>query len=350
MAFIVIISLFTHTILDAVSFFRVHGPLSELHKSSDVNVDLRIYTDEFNITKLKGSSIAFISKPYTEDHYKIIEACKECKVPVVVDFDDDYFNMPEYNQFHVESKKNKLDYKKWVKECLKLSDSVIVSTNDIKESYKYFNENITIINNCFDDYFFTPVKILSKNKIVLWRGSNSHMRDLFLFREQITELIRSNQAYTFVFWSNQDEYPAWLNELNREQTNVVFQKPVSPFYYFFWLKELNPFLTIVPLEDIPFNHSKSDLAKIEATASGCLCLAPNWDEWVWNSSDRYLYKDKKDFLIKADKILKNPEKINDIGIWDRNADWDIDVKYLYNNKMLSENNKKRLEVFKSVIK
>ena len=288
-------------------------------------------------------------KPDNESFYRVIEACKDYKIPVVVDYDDDIFSVPPHNPYVMDMAKDKNDYMGWTYACIKIADHVIVSTQCIKDKFQSMdlNKNITVIQNCFDDYCFEPAKELSKKKIVLWRGGRSHNKDLMLFKDQITKLIIENQDYTFIFWNSDGINPGWLENLKSEQQNIHFEDPVNPFYYFSYLKEMNPFLTIVPLEDNEFNHGKSDLAKIEAVASGGLCLSPNWEIWKWNSDGLYLYDKPTMFYAKADAILNaGRETEYRTGL---QFNWFDDMEYLKKNKLLSKNNIKRLEVFKNVL-
>jgi hypothetical protein len=337
-----IISAFTPTLDNACSFFRCHGVLSELHKITNEILEIRVFTEDFDIRQIKGSDLVFIMRPDTDSYATIIEGCQEYNIPVVVDYDDDFFNVPEYNPYVIERKKAKIPYKENTKKCLELANHVIVSTENIKREYLKYNKNITVVCNAFDDHCFTPAKEVSKRKIILWRGGNSHVKDLALFKDPITKLILGNTDYTFVFWSNDNQLPKWITDLKDKQKNIATHSPVSPFYYFSWLKDLNPFLTIVPLEDNSFNRSKSDLAKIEGVASGGLCLAPDWEEWTWNSDILYKYQGTEDFLDKANGIIQC-HRDNQVS-----NDWSNDMNYLTNYKLLSMKNRKRLEIFGSL--
>lgn len=364
------ISAFIPVIDNPRSLVRGHGVLSELHRVSDEPIELKIYTGtkvdntnpdskilfegtgDFDIRLLKGTDIVFFMKPDTEVQLEAIETCKEYNFKVVLDYDDDMFSIPETNPYVIEQKRNNNDYKKYAKKCIELADHIIVSTEHIKENFKPLNQNITVINNSFDDYCFKLATELSQKKIVLWRGGLSHTKDLFLFQDQIIDLIKNNQDYTFVFWSNDSVHPAWLINLAKEQKNIALEDAVSSFYYFLNLRYLNPFLTIVPLEDNEFNKGKSDLAKIEAVASGGLCLCPrnSFKEWIWDTNENMLYGDNKGFYFKAKTLLDlhRSESIQNNALISNY--WQSDIDYLKKEKLLSNNNIKRLEVFRSVLK
>ena len=56
-------------------------------------------------------------------------------------------------------------------------------------------------------------------------------------------------------------------------------KPMDPILYLRQIQKDRPKAFIVPLKDIQFNHSKSNIAWLEATACGALCYGSQVGEF-----------------------------------------------------------------------
>ena len=58
----------------------------------------------------------------------------------------------------------------------------------------------------------------------------------------------------------------------------------------------------VPLHDSYFNRCKSNIAALEGTYAGAVCLVPDWPEWQIPGTLKY--KTQEEFAEKAEIILK----------------------------------------------
>lgn len=325
---------------DGCAMYRGYGPMSELHKA-DRDLSFKII-EPFDLRTCKGFDVVFMQRPDNPESNKVFRICKQLKMKVVLDYDDDLTDVPIHNPYHAMMKAQFIDYKKYVKSFLKDADLIFVSTEALKKSLCQYGdeEKFVVINNCIDDYIYDVNEKWNPCKIVFWRGSVSHEQDLNVFKNELIELVKNNPDFLFMFCG--DIFPDWLTELKVE--NLKFKETVNVFQFMFDFKAIKPCLTIVPLEDTGFNRCKSDIARIEATASGSLSLCPEWEEWIWNSDKRYLYNGKEEFFTKANQILQRVRKGEDL-----NPDFIEFRKYLIENKMLSNANKTRAECIKKLI-
>jgi len=126
--------------------------------------------------------------------------------------------------------------------------------------------------------------------------------------------------------------------------NVIYKETMDPIYYMKAIRDLEPSLGFYPLLDIPFNHAKSNIYKIEMTYAGAVVMNPQGEEWKWNSKEEF-FINKKTFLNKTnivmDMIRNKDERIKE--------EYDNNYQYLKDNYLLSNLNKQRLEFFRSFI-
>ena len=316
---------------EACSFYRGHGVLSELHKlDSSVRV---AYYSKFNILDCKGSDVIFFQRPTSSEHLNQIKQIKKLGIPLVIDYDDSFLNIPAHNPFRILQELEGEDYVSNAKAACLLSNQVWVTTQALKDSLKMFSDNIKVIPNAFDDYLYKPSNTCNASNTVLWRGSRHHDKDLGAFQEQITSLIRDFKDFNFYFLG--EKLPKWIGELKAQNAGMI--RPVNCFEFPFLMQTIRPSLTIVPLEDTPFNRCKSDINLMEGVLAGSNVVCPDWEQWKWNE---YRYNNPEEFMFECSSMLKNIRKgetkaLNDI--------WQSNIKHIIKERSLSVINKLRLK-------
>lgn len=189
---------------------------------------------------------------------------------IIVDMDDllskvDPSN-PAFQHFNAQITKDS------VVQCLNLADHVIYSTPHLQSQYEPLHAFVesTVIPNAVD-FNLTPIiepKPLHSPIRVLWRGSEHHKRDL--------ETIRP-------FWNwilQNKDYEVFLMGLQLHDVYAYFQGAVcvpwnpSPFSYWQQIKNLHIDVAVFPLENTPFNQSKSNIFALEMLVNGVLPIVP----------------------------------------------------------------------------
>lgn len=320
---------------DATSFYRAWGPLSHLHKL-DPNFRHTMLGKEFVQIDALGHDIAFLQRPDSPNHIKIVKQLKDINIPVVLDYDDDLLDVPEHNKYHKQMELIDNDYKSVIKELLSLADHVIVSTATIKNNYEKYNKNITVISNAIDTYSLKIANTFNRDsKTILWRGGNSHYKDLDLFKTNILKLCENLPDYKFIFAI--PSIPNWIKASGLK--NVFHQGYVDVLTYFKSIKEMKPLLTLVPLEDSNFNHCKSDIVALEAIYAGSNAIVPDWDEWNWNGAT---YKNNFEFYKNAYSLIKDLDFAQDV--------FSKANETVKNYRTIEMANAQRLQVFRSCLR
>lgn len=320
---------------DATSWYRGAGVFGELVRDG---VEITNAT-EITWTEFVGKDIMFFQRPTIESHTLIMQLAKENNKKVVIDYDDLLFEVPEHNKFHIVFKDK--NYRHHFVEALKSADKVIASTSYMKDYMINVNgieaNKIEVIRNAFNDYVFNFDKLaFNYNKMVMWRGTATHDKDLDLYKDDIIKIIDDNKDFKFVFIAY---CPDW--SLGKE--NVSYIKPTDVILYMNNIRKLNPSISFCPLEDIPFNRAKSNIAKIEATWAGSVSLNMDFDEWNWSGN--------KDYIIEKDLYTKLNALIDRVRNKDESLakEYEINYNYIKDNLMLSNLNKDRLKLLRSVL-
>ncbi len=106
------------------------------------------------------------------------------------------------------------------------------------------------------------------------------------------------------------------------------------------LPNLDYSICIVPLHDNPFNHSKSNIAWLESTYAGAVCLAPNFKEW--RKPGIINYTDKEDFSVKLQAMINGEYNLAAL----HKRAWD----YIQSELSLTKVNELRWNVIKRLLK
>lgn len=271
---------------DATSLYRAIGPVSELSKSWQ-ELELRL------VSKVDWSTLSFVDavfmqRPYSEDHAKITKIVNNNRKPLWVDYDDDLLSVPPSNPTHrvYSSKETMMN----VCTIVARSDVVTVSTKRLKEKLdpirlKTGKPLCVVVPNSLPSSVVAqrlPIETRRK-KLIMWRGSSTHDRDLMEHLRVMQRLIKRDPTWTWMFvggmhWSVSDALRA---------PNAIFAPAMDPKEYFSFIAETQPAIVVVPLHDSEFNRAKSNIAWLEAAFCGAVAVVPDWEEWQVPGAYRY---------------------------------------------------------------
>ncbi len=318
---------------DATSFYRGMGPLGRL-KQATGQIEL-IMVSPVDWPVMSYVDVCFLQRPFTSGHETIAKLANRMQTPLWLDYDDDLFcitgDNPARHSYNDQATQAR------IKHMLEMASVITVSTEALKWKLdKMTMAPIHVIPNALDDRMLAGiVPPESQHPCVLWRGSESHQRDLMEFAEQI---FVASETYTRN-WMFLGYNPFFLTE-QMKQDRVMSQQGVPPEDYFGLIHDtIKPSIVIVPLADTEFNRSKSNIAWIEGTLAGAACLVPDWEEW--RRPGAITYKDAADFGVKLQAMLA--------GEIDLKAKAKESWAYIQSNLRLSEVNRARLEILVDLV-
>jgi hypothetical protein len=316
---------------DATSYYRSISPFS--HVKKEVNIHFQ-FTDRVNWPVIKMADIVFMQRPCRNEDLQIAQMTKDNHKPLWVDYDDDLFTVQSDNPSYLVY--NQPAIKKNITALLTMADVVTVTTEALKTAYSHLNKNIIVCPNGIDDDLIKDHELPkgSRKDTIMWRGSQTHERDLMSVADSVLKIAKAFDTFKWSFIG----YNPWFITDQIQNCGLDAGRDIPN--YFKLLKDQAPGFFICPLADNIFNRSKSNIAWIEATYAGALCLAPNWPEWQKPGCLNYL--DPKDF-----------EKSLDIMLYDKSNGADAHVEqswqYIKSELIVSKINHKRLNIIESLI-
>lgn len=320
--------------LDACAFYRTVGPYGHLAKTYSDKVEVS-FSQNPNYGEIRASDILVMQRPFTTELIFIAKHAKDYGVPLVVDFDDDFFSIPRDNPVHHLYSQESLDN---VKMALQMADLVTVSTKHLRREYLKHAANVVVIPNALDPALIKFRGERPRRNRVLWRGTRTHDRDVASCATEIVQAAVKFPETEFVFLGA--DPCAWeVSERIKNCQRVL--NPMDPFMFFQAEMELCPKILIAPLSDNNFNRSKSNIAGIEAALAGAVCLAPDWEEWRMLEG-AYFYKTAKEFGSMLNHLLTYSEQ-EIIGSANRTFNWICD------NLTLNQTNELRLKALEGLL-
>lgn len=317
--------------MSAVSFYRSIGTFSYLRKlNNNIRIDI---PSSISWNSLIDTDILYMERPANDSDLKAMELAKRFNVKIWVDYDDLLLDIPEYNPAHEHYKQEHII--KNIKKALSEADIVTTSTEYLKEYYSKYNKNIHVIENSHNDYRFPFEKVDALYNSINWRGSPTHRRDIMSVAQYIFDISDRFPKWAWTFIGNDTWY------ITEHIKNCWSVKEIDIIAYFKLLKDLNSAIQISPLLFNEFNTAKSNIGWIEATYAGSVTIAPQLPEFLKPGCITYENKDGS-FKYIIEKAIKSKEF--------RKKNYLESYEYIHDNLLLSNVNKKRLEIVETLYK
>ena len=315
-----------------VAYYRSIGTLFHLPKLSN-NIELKII-DTVAWNSLIDTDILYMERPQADTDLIALEIAKDFNVKVWVDFDDLLHEIPKYNptwKFYNDKDSNIL---RNVEKAMKMADIVTVSTPFLKNYYSKFNKDIHVVENAHNDYKYPFIKIKKTEEAVNWRGSATHRNDLLSVKQDLVDLSHKYLNWGWTFIGNDTWY------ITESMKNCYGFSEIDVATYNNFIKDLKSAVQIVPLMFSDFNTAKSNIGFIEGTYAGSVTICPALEEF--EKPGAINYTDKPDsFKYCLEKAMKSKAF--------RKKKYDESYEYIHDNLLLSNINKKRIEIIEGLL-
>jgi hypothetical protein len=316
---------------DSCSWYRSAGVVKDLQRKTNDRIAVAEWPKiDLSWAFLTQYDLIMFQKPYTKREFNICNYIKHTGVKLWIDYDDNLFavnpeNAAGPNLYHdPEIQAN-------ISGMLKMADVVSVPTEYLKQCLLPHNENIHVIPNAFNDTDLIRPELAKRTNQVLWRGPESHIYDLMSYAGAINLCTEEFKDWRFIFMGY---YPWFLHQTE----NKGFQKWVQDIIaYFNYLSALAPSVLHIPLDDNTFNRCRSNIAYIEGSFAGAVCVVPDW----WNVPGALPYSNPQQYYEAVKSVLT--------GQVDKVALNLIAWEYINDCLRLSKVNVLRLELLNSLL-
>ena len=307
---------------EANAYYRSSGISHSLSKISGSEITIINWTQNvIDWSVILQYDIIFFQRPFTREALTLCSYVKACGKSLWVDYDDNLLNVSPENKYYMMYSKQ--ETKDNIRKMITMSDAVSVSSLGIKQAFEYNGlsvNNVFVVPNALDDALLKSRKVWTRNNRVLWRGSDSHIFNLWLYGKEINELIDKHPDFEFDFMGY---YPWFLSE------KKGYIEPADTIYYFHKIQTIAPKVVHAPISFDAFNSCRSEIAFIEATYAGAVTVCP----FHWDIQGGIKYKDPSSYFDRMDECLS--------GNLDFEKQLKISWEYILDCRLLSKVNEKR---------
>ncbi len=351
------------------SFYRIHQPYGYLKNvlSKDIFMydsgihDIKRLNDEVH-----QADVIVCHHPISEKMLKLFRAImtwKDRKRSVVVDFDDDPFNVSPWNPSYCtwgtkessvlysdreqvadllsvipesqrkllqinqdgsasvtmfKDKENGFDIEanlsrqKTVQDIIKEVDLLTVTTSQLAEAFKQYRPKgkIAVLPNLVDFNRYSLMNKRNDGKLrIVWQGSLSHYRDLVMVKVELISFARKHPEVEYLFQGV--SYPGLFHALGDRAKWIPWHPDI--YTYPQSLRELSGDIALCPLTDDAFNAGKSPLKWEEMSAMKvpCVCSPTVYSDYVEHGKSGFIAR-QGEWETYLEKLL-DPKEREQIG-------------------------------------
>jgi glycosyltransferase involved in cell wall biosynthesis len=324
---------------DGTSWYRCSGPLSRMEMDYEDVSYIEYGSQDVSWDVLARFDVLFLQRPHTNWHLRLANKALFMGLKVWIDFDDLLWDLPNMHRNYHDY--NKEEYRMALHGLANLPKGqslITVSTYHLSDMVKkHFNDdaNVHVVPNAINEKVFPRHKIsFAENADMIgWRGSDTHDIDLMYVEDNLFDVP---EQYKFDFFGYVPK------RLAIEAKNVGFTRPCNLLEYFAHLVTAKKWRIFwVYLHDNDFNRSKSNIAWMEATLAGAICVANSLPEWTTVPCVNYEYP-----MHLANRIQQAMGMDSDsrYDLWRKSRD------LIYDQYTLEKTNKLRYELLTNLLK
>lgn len=326
--------------INGITWWRVFRPFMLLARKYP-ELEIRFNPGGLFDSDFLFTDIVFAYRPTNPEHAPILAKAREwCRV--IVDYDDDMLNVPLGHPLFREFV-GRADF---VNSCIALADEVWLSTEQLKKVYSEANRgflsrqrgnqngfvspNFTVIPNAVLPSDL-PEYANGNTKFALWRGGDLHIDDLELWRGQYGQILRAVNAFQWALYM-----PSWGRVADYKGRIDYMTDYVPTDKWISYLCSLRPSIVWKPLVPNEFNRGKSNIAWLEATCAGAICLTNLAGQTQWEFCTKDIPKFDEYYIKLWQQSADEIRQRYDLTAWN-------EVRYrqilkLVNNDYEKENN------------
>lgn len=363
----------------AVGHYRTIQPFTKLMEHGLAKVHL-FNNKEYGLDHARlaeciaASDIIHIPHPNTEKWLDILDVCRKYGKLVVLDFDDDIFNLSPWNPYYKwigikeyayewEDKemvwlwRDKMLSKDGSKELFNIeknmrtrdtirmlcgkADALSVTTSILKRSMSSHNKTVFELPNLIDLNLFRKLPLIKDDYIrIVWQGGHSHYEDLWEVKDALKGILLNNKNVRLSLFGTYFE--GIFKDFPQDQ--IEYSSWVQHKAYPYKLPTLNGDIGIAPLSNTTFNKNKSCIKYLEYGAVGMPTVASDvspYKEVIDNERTGFLVGHSSEWSYRLQQLIDNVElrkKMADRAYEDIHENWNAD-KYAH----------KWLEVYDAVL-
>ena len=294
---------------DALSHLRMMGPAHHL----GIKVIEGVEKGQVLLDKVLSGDVVVLQRDFPrmiESYEKILTLAHQNQIPVILDFDDFLFELPDDHP----DRRNYIFTASLMPmfQAMLEVDLVTVSTSRLRDFVYKYNKNIAVLPNYLDDHIWKlkpPVRKLNQDEkiIIGYMGGLSHRSDVAILEPVIHSLIQHYpDQLEFHFWVIQPPESLISNP------NIVWHDLITWNYAEFasYFQSQPVDILVAPLVDNYFNNCKSSIKYLEYGSlgvPGVFSQVEPYSDVIVPGENGFLASSTEDWINCLGLLIESPE-------------------------------------------
>ena len=207
-----------------------------------------------------------------------IDIAKSLGQRIIIDIDDYHDGLTPANIAYeaTHPDKNRRANREYYAQTIDKADTLVVSTPFLYDHYSQRHPDVRLVRNGVNLRQFNRRKHTPNKPVIGWAGATAYRNeDLEQLRDWLPAFLEEHDL-RFHHAGHSDDSPAF-HEIVGIPAHWVSTSPIVPIHKY--ANGLRFDIGIVPLNDIPFNHAKSNIKGLEYAAAGIPFVASDLPEY-----------------------------------------------------------------------
>ena len=243
--------------------------------------------------------------PMSDTFNKICQALNSMGKLIVFEIDDDLLHLAPHSRFALMAPPN---YAERITQSIQSCQAVQCSTKNLAKVVRQYHSEVTVLENHLEHippFFEKQVK----NEVIIigYAAGEDHYEDWLTIKTAYNEVISQleSEGHRLETWILGDE--TIFNSVGSH--NKKFFPLTSRDNYLQILNQID--ISLIPLADIPFNQSKSDIKFLESSAASCAVIASQvvYSNTIKHNETGCLYDSEEEFSLLLRGLILNRRKV-----------------------------------------
>jgi len=284
---------------------------------------------------MQKADVVILKNICDPDFLPLIMERKSCSKLTVYEIADDMCHLQPWNPVYHFFRN--MENQQLMKRIAHYCDGLQFTTKELEKLYGHLNPIKTVIPNQIT--IIPPEKPPQSGKRTFnigWGGSHGHLEDINKIEKLLSEWLSKTKNTRFHLMCSD---VIWKVFENIPSERKVRYKPGTIYDYYNFLKSID--IGIAPLNDTPFNRSRSDVKFIEYAINEIVPIVQDLEpyrESVQHGKTGFLFKDGSNLIEILDELMNNSEKVQLIGKQAR--------KYVIQERLQCNHDEERIKFYR----
>ncbi len=258
---------------------------------------------------VKHSDILILNDICDSDMLPVIAERKRLGIPTFFEIADDMNGLQPWNpvyNFYKNEENIRLIYK-----LANYCDGLQFSVPELQKLYGTLNTNKRVFTNQLISVSSIKEKQYDNNLTIGWGGSHGHLDDINTVVKPLIDWVLSRSDVKLHLMCSKPIFDLF-NSMPKNRIRYFSTGSIDDYYNFLSTIDVG----IAPLNDTPFNRSRSDVKFLEYAVSGVVPvladIAP-YKDTVINGRTGFLYKNVLELTKKLNYLANNREIIKNVS-------------------------------------